>query len=102
MIPFFVPEILKFFYYANLTTDDVTGCASTVVGHKTKSISANNEAMPLKLHRVVAPYEIYQMAKILMLLWQHDRFQSLPRSNQILPFVAARGKYTNTNGKEET
>ena len=26
-----VPEILNFSYYANLATDDVTSCASTVV-----------------------------------------------------------------------
>ena len=64
----FVPEIFKFSYHANLATDDVTSCASTVVCHKTKSISANNEAMLLKLRRVVAPYEIYQMVQILMLL----------------------------------
>ena len=31
MISFFVPEIFKFSYYANLVTDDVTGCASTAV-----------------------------------------------------------------------
>ena len=31
VISFFVPEIFKFFYYANLVTDDVMGCASTVV-----------------------------------------------------------------------
>ena len=49
MICFFVPEILKFSYYANLVTDDVTGCASTLVLHKIKNISANNEAMLLKV-----------------------------------------------------
>ena len=27
----FVPEIFKFSYYANLVTDDVIGCAGTVV-----------------------------------------------------------------------
>ena len=43
---------------------------------KIKNISANNEAMLLKLDRDVAPYEIYQMERILMLLWQHARFQS--------------------------
>ena len=78
MISCFVPEIFKFSYYANLTTDDVTGCVSTVVRHKIKNISANNEAMLLKLGRDVAPYEIYQIVHILMLLWQHVRFQSLP------------------------
>ena len=30
--------------------------------------------MLLKLGRDVAPYEIYQMEHILMLLWQHARF----------------------------
>ena len=34
--------------------------------------------MLLKLRRVVAPYETYQMVQILILLWQHDGFQSLP------------------------
>ena len=47
--------------------------------------------MLLKLGRDVAPYEIYQMVHILMLLWQHVQFQSLPLQNQILPFVAAPG-----------
>ena len=51
MITFFVPEIFKFSYNANLVTDDVIGCASTVVRHKIKNISAKNEAMLLKLGR---------------------------------------------------
>ena len=34
--------------------------------------------MLLKLGGFVAPYEIYQMVHILMMLWQHARFQSLP------------------------
>ena len=59
MISCFVPEIFKFSYYANVVTDD--GCASTVVRHNIKNISANNEAMLLKLGRDVAPYEIYQV-----------------------------------------
>ena len=33
--------------------------------------------MLLKLGGDVAPYEIYQKVHILMLLWQHARFQSL-------------------------
>ena len=32
--------------------------------------------MPFKLGMDVAPYELYQMVHILMLLWQHARFQS--------------------------
>ena len=80
MISFFVPEISKFSYYANLVTDDVIGCASTVVRLKIKNISTNNEAMRLKLGRDVVPYEIYQMVHILLLLWQHARFQSLAPS----------------------
>ena len=76
MISFFAPEIFKFSYYANLATDSIIGCASTVVWHKIENISANNEAMLLKLSRNVAPYEIYQMVHILMLLWQHARLQS--------------------------
>ena len=67
----------KFFYYANLVAADVTVSASTVVCHKIKNISANNEAMLLKLDRHVAPYEIYQMVNILLLLWRQARFQSL-------------------------
>ena len=43
-----------FFLNANLVTDDVICCASTVVRHKIKNISANNEAMLLKLGRDVA------------------------------------------------
>ena len=39
--------------------------------------------MLLKLGRDVALYEIYQMVHILMLLWQHAQFQSLPLKNQI-------------------
>ena len=85
----------KFFYYANLVADDVTVSASTVVCHKIKNISANNEAMLLKLDRHVAPYEIYQMVNILLLLWQQARFQSLSLQNQISPFVAAWGKTHN-------
>ena len=53
-----------------------------VVRHKIKNISANNEAMLLKLGRDVAPYEIYQMVYILMLLWQYARFQS-PASSKL-------------------
>ena len=55
MKSFFVPEIFKFSYYANLVTDDVIGRASTVVWHKNKNIPADNEAMLLKLGRDVAP-----------------------------------------------
>ena len=83
---FFVLEIFKFSYYANLVTDDVIGCVSTVVWCKTKDISTNNEAMLLKLGRDVAPNKIYQMLHIVMLLWQHARFQfpaSLKRNNTI-------------------
>ena len=104
VISFLVPEILKFSYYANLVTDDIISCASTAVWHKIKNISANNEAMLLKLRRNVAPYEIYQMVHIVMLLWQHAQFQSLLLKNQILPFVATRDKINMSvkNAKEET
>ena len=103
VISFLVPEILKFSYYANLVTDDIISCASTAVWHKIKNISANNEAMLLKLRRNVAPYEIYQMVHIVMLLWQHAQFQSLLLKNQILPFVATRDKINMSvkNAKEE-
>ena len=66
MLSSFVPEIFKFSYYANLVTDDVIGCAHKII---IKNISADNEAMLLKLGRNVTPYEIYQMVHILMLLW---------------------------------
>ena len=46
------------------------------VTQKIKNISANNEAMLLKLGRDVAPYKIYQVVHILMLRWEHVRFQS--------------------------
>ena len=42
--------------------------------------------MLLKLGRDVAPYEIYQMVHILMLLWQHARFQSLSSSKSNVCF----------------
>ena len=45
---FFISEIFKFSCYANLVTDDIIGCASTVVWHKIKNISANNDAVLLK------------------------------------------------------
>ena len=67
---FFIPEIFKFSFYANLVTADVIGCANTVVCQKIKNISANNEAMLLKLGRDVAPYKIHQIVHILMLLWR--------------------------------
>ena len=51
--------------------------------------------MLLKFGRDVAPYDIYYMVHILMLLWQHVRLQSIPLYNQILPFVAARDKIHN-------
>ena len=54
LISVLVPGIFKFSYYANVVTDDVIGCASTVVRHKIMTISANNEAMQLKLGRDVA------------------------------------------------
>ena len=90
MISCFCSGDIQFFYYANLVIDDVTGCASTVVRHKIKNISANNEAMLLKFGRDVAPYEIYQMVHILMLLWQHARFQSPAsyKSNTVEPRLA--------------
>ena len=47
--------MFKLSYYANLDTDDVIGCASTVVWHKIKNISADNEAMPLKLGMDITP-----------------------------------------------
>ena len=63
--------------------------------------------MLLKLGSDVAPYEIYQIVHILMLLWQHAWSQSLPLKNQILPFVAACVKIAGQaeavkNVKEET
>ena len=92
MISFLVPEIFKFSYYANSVTDDVIGlCKNSGGTQKFKNISANNVAMLLKLGRDVAPYEIYQMVHILMLLWQYAWFRSLPFYNQVLPF-SARGK----------
>ena len=63
VISFFVPEIFKFSYYADLVTNYVIGVASTVLRHKINNISANNEAMLLKLGRDVAPHKIYQMIR---------------------------------------
>ena len=58
MISFFVIEIFKFSFYANLVTYDVIGCASTLTQHKIQNISANNAAMLLKLGSNVAPRSI--------------------------------------------
>ena len=55
VISFFVLEIFKFSFYANLVTYDVIGCASTLTQHKIQNISANNAAMLLKLGSDVAP-----------------------------------------------
>ena len=52
---FFVAEIFKLSYYANLATDDIISCASTVVWLKIKNIYTNNKALRLKLGRDVAP-----------------------------------------------
>ena len=59
MILFFCFRDIQVSHYANLVTDDVIGCASTVVSHNIKNISTNNEAMLLKLDRDVAPYGMY-------------------------------------------
>ena len=77
--------MFKFSYYANLVTDDVINCASIVVWHKIKNISANNEATVLKIGMDIAPYEIYQTVHILMLLWQHARFQFPASSKWNIP-----------------
>ena len=89
---FFVPKIFKFSYYANLVTDDAIGRTSAVVTHKIKNIPANNEAMLLKLGRDVAPYEIYQIVHILMLLWQHAQFQSLSPSKSNITICSCTGQ----------
>ena len=92
MLSSFLPEIFKFSYCANLVTDDVTGCGSTVVRHKIKNTSANNEAMQLKLGRDVTPHEIYSIVHILVLLWQHARFQSPSELN--ITICDSRGQNT--------
>ena len=94
MISFFVPEIFKFSYYANLVTDDVIGCVRTVVRHKIKNISANNEATLLKLGSDVAPCNRTRWYTFYVAM-ATARFQSLSFKNQILPCVAARGKLYN-------
>ena len=62
------------------------------VWHKIKNISVSKEAMLLKLGRDVAPYEMYQMVHILMLLWQHAQFQSLSLKNQIFNNYPAKSR----------
>ena len=89
---FFVPEILKFFYCANLVTDEAIGCASTLGRNKIKNTFANNEAILLKLGSNVAPYEIYQMVPIVMLLWQHTRPQSLSSSKSNITICNCTGQ----------
>ena len=76
MILFFCFRDIQVSHYANLVTDDVIGCARAVVWHKIKNISVNNEAMLLKLGRDVAPYKIYQMVHISMLLKKFVRNSS--------------------------
>ena len=48
--------------------------------------------MLLKLVRDVAPYKIYQVVHILMLLWQQLGSSLLPLQNEILPFATQQGK----------
>ena len=60
-----------------------------VVWHKIKNISANNEAVLLKLDWDVAPCKIHQMIYILMLLWQHLGSSE----NEILSFRLNKAKY---------
>ena len=48
--------------------------------------------MLLKLGRDVAPYEIYQMVQILMLLCNMLGSSLLPLQNEILPFATQQGK----------
>ena len=101
MISFLVPEIFKFSYDTNLVTDGVIGCASTVLRHKINNISANNEAMLLKLGRDVARHEIYLMVHILILLWQHVRFQSLSSSKSSITICSCTWqKYTKSVNEE--
>ena len=68
--------------------------AQIVVRHKIKNISANNEAVRLKLGRHVAPYEMYQILHILMLLWQHARFQSPSPSKSNITICDSIGQNT--------
>ena len=89
---FFIREIFKFAYYANWAKDDVIGCASTVVWHKIKNISANNEAMLLKLGRDVAPYEIYQMVQLWYCYGNMLNSSMLHLQNEILLFATQQGK----------
>ena len=56
--------MFKFSYYANLGTDDVDR-------HRWCD-TQRNKAVLLKLGKDVAPYEIYQMVHILMLLWKYS------------------------------
>ena len=51
-----------------MTSLVVQSTVVSMVRNKIKNISANNEAMRLKLGRDVAPYEIYNTMYILMLL----------------------------------
>ena len=76
---FFVPEIFKFSYYANLITD----CAIVQVHWCDTKLRISLPIMQ-QCHwsNAVVPYEIYHMVHILMLLWQHARFQS-PASSKL-------------------
>ena len=56
--------------------------------HKIKNISASNEAIRLRLSSVVALVTLQNIPDSTHFAW----FQSLPVQNQILPFVAERGK----------
>ena len=84
MISFFCSRDIQVFLLCKFN-HWLCNCASTLVWHKIKNISANNAAMLLKQcywSNAVVPYEIYHMVHILMLLWQHARFQS-PASSKL-------------------
>ena len=67
--------------------------SSVVQVTKIKKISANDEAMLLKLGRDVLPHKIYQMVYILMFLWHILGASLLPLQNEIsLPFATQQGK----------
>ena len=58
--------------------------------------------MLLKLGRDVAPYKIYQMVHILMLQWQHARFQSLSSSESNIAICSCTGQNIKKKVWEET
>ena len=75
LISFLLPEIFNFFLISKVGTDGIASREVWGSKHKRKNISGNNWSIKLKLGRFATPKNVHQLVYILMLLWQHTRFQ---------------------------